>query len=183
MADEVRLKRLARYVAAHPRGEFLFKWQPPVDGLTCYVDSDWAGCVRTRKSTSGGVVLRGGHCLHHWSRTQANIALSSGEAELNSALKGGCELAGACEMVREISGPVEADLYGDSSACHGTLHREGAGKVKHLEVKQLWLQDRIKKGLMRYTKIAREFNPSDSLAKAWGKDGVGHFAKLGFWAS
>ena len=78
--DEVRLKRLARYLRGRPKGQYLFAWQEYVDVLHGYVDSDWAGCTRTRKSTSGGTVLRGSHCLAHWSRTQTNIALSSGEA-------------------------------------------------------------------------------------------------------
>ena len=95
MVDELHLKRLIRYLRHHPRGVYKYSWQQPMGKLQCFTDSDWAGCVHTRKSTSGGALMRGGHCLHHWSRTQATIALSSGEAELNSSLKGGTELIGA----------------------------------------------------------------------------------------
>lgn len=86
-ADEVRMKRVLRYLQGRPRGAYLFRWQYPCDDLKCQVDSDWAGCTRTKRSTSGGVLFRGLHCLGQWSRTQATIALSSGEAELNAALK------------------------------------------------------------------------------------------------
>ena len=69
-ADEVRLKRAVRYVQGRPRATHLFKWQDHRDDLVCQVDSDWAGCTRTRRSTSGGVIFRGGHVLGHWSRVK-----------------------------------------------------------------------------------------------------------------
>ena len=62
-----------------------FEEQQPVD---VYVDSDYAGCPRTRKSTSGGCVMMGSHLIKSWSSTQNNvISLSSGEAELYSIVK------------------------------------------------------------------------------------------------
>ena len=49
--------------------------------LEIFVDGDWAGCQRTRKSTSGGGIMWNGACLKVWSTTQTVIAMSSGEAE------------------------------------------------------------------------------------------------------
>ena len=49
--------------------------------VRAYVDSDWAGCRKTRKSTSGGVLYLGDTPVRGWSSNQAVIALSSGEAE------------------------------------------------------------------------------------------------------
>ena len=178
--DEVKLKRQVRYLAHHRRGVYLFRWQDQTGELKCFVDSDWTGFSRTSKSTSGGAILRGAHCLHQWSRTQSNIALSSGEAELNSALKGGAELLGCQTLMTEMSLSCYPMLFGDSSACFGTLHREGSGKVKHLHVKQLWLQSKIKSGEMTFTKIPRAQNPADSLAKSWTTDGATHFDMLNF---
>ena len=56
-----------------------------------FSDSDWAGCVRTRKSTSGGALMRGSHVLRTWCGTQATVALSSAEAELIAAVRGAAE--------------------------------------------------------------------------------------------
>ena len=72
----------------------LYEWQDHPGELTGYTDSDWAGCKLTRRSTSGGVILHGSHLLLHYSRTQAGVALSSAEAELNAALKMDCEILG-----------------------------------------------------------------------------------------
>ena len=124
--------------------------------------------------------MRGDHCLGQWSRTQSCVALSSGEAELNAALKGGTELIGLRTMIRELGLDASLCICGDSSACHGTLHREGCGRIKHLELKQLWLQGKVKAGDVSYCKVPRNDNPSDSFTKHWSADGLRHFAMLNF---
>ena len=59
------------------------------------VDSDWAGCQRTRQSASGGLLRFGKHVLKAWVSNQAVIALSSGEAAYYALLKG---ISDACGM-------------------------------------------------------------------------------------
>ena len=56
------LKGLARYLRSRPRMVFDFEFQA-AEGLECLTDSDWAGCARTRKSTSGGCLLLGQHLI------------------------------------------------------------------------------------------------------------------------
>ena len=58
--DEVKLKRLARYLQKYLRCVLQYAWQDPTTGVTSYTDSDLGGCVKTRKSTSGGCVMKGG---------------------------------------------------------------------------------------------------------------------------
>ena len=52
----------------------------------------------------------------------------------------------------------------DASACKGILLRKGAGSVKHLETKDLWVQELIRRKGILIKKIAREVNAADSLA-------------------
>ena len=87
--DLVKLKRIARYIKGAPRATFSWVFQSPQSVLNVYSDSDWAGCERTRKSTQGGVVLYGNHCIRSYSSTQATIALSSAEAEYYALVKAG----------------------------------------------------------------------------------------------
>ena len=56
-----------------------YKWQEAQSIVTTYSDADWAGCRDTRKSTPGGRIKIGSHCIKGWSNTQALIALSPGE--------------------------------------------------------------------------------------------------------
>ena len=76
----------------------------------------------------------GQHTICHWSRTQATIALSSGEAELNAALKAGCETLFLQNVSDELGEHLGAEIKGDSSASRGILLREGVGAVKHLDI-------------------------------------------------
>ena len=174
------LKRVLRYLRGMPRAHYLFRWQKWTPTVRCQVDSDWAGCLKTRRSTSGGVLYRGGHCLAQWSRTQQTVALSSAEAELNAALKGAVELLGLKEMVEEMGTDLGATLEGDSSACKGILSRQGSGRVKHLEVRQLWVQQHIRDNRLQFEKVPRHLNTADSQAKHWTNEGPTHFSRMGF---
>ena len=81
------LKRLSRYLRARPRMVFSYERQS-ADSIEVYTDADWAGCTRTRKSTSGGCLMVGRHLIKAWSATQALLALSSGEAEYYGVVRG-----------------------------------------------------------------------------------------------
>ena len=143
--------------------EYTYRRQSKPDSLIAYSDSDWAGCRRTRRSTSGGVILHGAHLVQHWSRTQSVVALSSAEAELNALLKTGSEILGAAEFTREIGMTLNPVIRGDSTAAQAILARRGSGKVKHLEAKQMWLQEVVRQGRLCLEKVPRNQNPADAL--------------------
>ena len=73
--DAEKGKRIARYLLGRPRAALHFPWQGEVSEMPIFSDSDWAGCVKTRQSTSGGVVMWGAHTLKTYSRQQRTIAL------------------------------------------------------------------------------------------------------------
>ena len=71
-------------------------------------------------------------------------------------------------------------MFGDSSARKGTLSRKGSGKVKHLEIRQLW---HIASGNVVLLKVHRDLNPADALTHFRCKaDGIKHF-KMSFQAT
>jgi hypothetical protein len=74
------LKRIGRYLLGKPRVTINFDSQDRAF-IEVWTDTDYAGCQKTRRSTSGGVLRIGKHMIKSWSTTQATIALSSGEAE------------------------------------------------------------------------------------------------------
>ena len=91
--DWLALKRIARYLVGKPRLVYKYQWQE-AGPIIAYVDTDFAGCSVTRRSTSGGTLLHGTHLVKHWSTTQKTTALSSGEAELYGVVKGASEALG-----------------------------------------------------------------------------------------
>ena len=82
----VNLKRIGRYVTGHKTVTYEFPFQKEIGPIVAHGDSNWAGCRRTRRSTSSGTIQLGkvAHLVDHFSVTQQVIALSSGEAELYS---------------------------------------------------------------------------------------------------
>ena len=185
-----RLKKLVRYLKAHPRVVQKIKLGHQggeQDCVAVMVDSDWAGCSLTRKSTNGGCLMWRGVCLKAWSTTQGAVALSSGEAEYYAAVKGASEGLGFQSACRDLGihfqQPDRVCVLTDSSACKGICQRTGLGKVRHLEVAYLWLQDLTRKGRITLKRIPGQLNPADLMTKylSGGKT-ISDMEKLGFTA-
>ena len=180
VGDEEKLQRVVKYLRRYPRWISQYPYQDPTSTIVAYTDSDWGGCERSRKSTSGGVIMKGEHLLLHWSRTQQLIALSSAEAELNAAVKACCEVLGAVHMAKEMGKVYGAVLLGDSSASVGIAHRAGTGRVKHLSIRQLWVQERVANEEVVFKKIPRSVNLSDALTHHWTQaEAAVHFPAMG----
>ena len=132
--------------------------------LSVLTDSDWASDLVTRRSTSGGVLKLGKHILNQWCRLQGSVSLSSGEAELNSLIKGSSECIGVCNLLNEMLDVHFHCLgYCDSSAARGIANRTGVGKVKHLSVKHMWIQEQTADKRLTVRWIPRKDNCSDAL--------------------
>ena len=112
------------------------------------------------------MILFGGHLVGHWSKLQNSPAPSSGEAELNAASKGLSEVLSIRHLLEQMNRRVEILHYLDASAAKGTLLRKGAGKIKHLEVRQLWCQHVVEKFDIKVVKIPRRVNLADNLTHA-----------------
>ena len=100
--DWAKLERLAKYLVHRPRAVTKYPWQDRPKEIITYTDSDWAGCRKTRKSTSGGALTYNGCIIKTWSRTQNNMALSSAEAELYAEVKAASETLGLVSMWRSV---------------------------------------------------------------------------------
>ena len=64
----------------------------------------------------------------------------------------------------------EITLKTDASAAKGIAMRRGMGKVRHIKVNQLWVQDKISKGEMRVAKISGDSNVADHLTSSSPED-------------
>ena len=60
--------------------------KPRPKSIHVYSDSDYVGCRKTRKSTTGIAIMIGKHCLATRCKNLSVIGLSSGEAELYAAV-------------------------------------------------------------------------------------------------
>ena len=165
--DLALLKRICRYLIGTTEVTMKLQSDPneEPDVVKVITDASW-GSSRDRKSTSGGGIWWCGVLLAHWSRTQAVVAQSSCEAELLSMAEGGREGRFVQTVLKEI-GDVESslELYTDSASSAAVTMKRGMGRMKHLELRALYLQDEVRAGRLRVLHIGTNDNPADLLTK------------------
>ena len=126
-----RLKKLCRCLKGTPRVVQKVKIGADLDNVVnLHVDSDWAGCTRIRRSTTGGCILLNGACLKTWNTTQTVVARSSREAEYYAAVKGAAEGMALQSMLADLGLKVTIEVHTDSSACRGICKRRGMGETQ-----------------------------------------------------
>ena len=160
-----RIKRVGRYLKRFPRLVWKFDLQEAVFHMELFTDADWAGCRRSRKSTSGGAAMIGGHCIKAWSKTQAVVAKSSAESELYSVVKGACEGLGLLTLCADLGDERGVKLNLDATAAKGILERQGIAKVRHIDVNVLWLQQQLARKIVPLVKVDGTENCSDLMTK------------------
>ncbi|GJU21304.1 hypothetical protein Tco_1154646 [Tanacetum coccineum] len=124
--------------------------------LTAFLDSDHAGCLDSRKSTSGGIQFLGGDKLVSWSsKKQDCTSMSSAEAEYVS-------LSACCAQVLWLRTQLtdygfhfdKIPMYCDSKAaiaisCNPVQH----SRTKHIDVRYHFIKEQVEKGGRMPTKI------------------------------
>jgi hypothetical protein len=124
--------------------------------------------------------MLGTHLLKHWASTQKRITLSSGEAELGAVVRGFSEALGIQSVARDLGVELQPEVHADSSAAIGICRRSGIGKVRHLAVAQLWVQDLVRSKECRLFKVLGTENPADLMTKPLPRTEIdGHLGRLG----
>ena len=107
----------------------------------------------------------GAHLIKSWATTQASIALSSAEAELVAMTKATAETIGIIHMVKDLAVEITGVVYADSSAALAIADRRGSGKLRHICIRKLWLQEKEQRGEVELRKVKGQHNPADLLTK------------------
>ena len=105
----------------------------------------------------------GKHCIKSWSATQKKMTLSSGEAELVAAVKMSAELIGMLQLLEDWGVKMEARVFVDSTAAIGATQRKGNGRLRHVRVGLLWIQEKVESGELSVTLWTN--NPADAMTK------------------
>ena len=161
-----KLKRLARYLNYKPRMVQKFPYQRGVSKYECWCDSNHAGCIRTRKSTSGGAFMAGKCCLRHYAKGQGVIALSSGEAEFYGLITAIANALGDVALAKDWGVRLEPLVHMDATAGIAIGSRRGLGRVKHIDTIYLWVQEVINQGRVRVDKKGTHEMLADVCTKA-----------------
>ena len=109
--------------------------------------------------------MMGWHTIKTWSSTQATVAMSSGESELYALTKGASQALGFISLGQDLGQQLSARVHTDASAALGIVNRQGLGKLRHVKVQYLWLQERVRDKTLTIKKVPGPENPADLMTK------------------
>jgi hypothetical protein len=135
--------------------------------LVGYTDSDLAGSIDDRKSTSGYMVTFAGGAVAWQSKLQKCVALSTTEAEFIAIVEASKELLWLRKFAMELG--VKQEKYvlfcDNQSAIHLSKNSSFHSRSKHIDVRYHWIRDALDSKLMELEKIHTDDNGSDMLTK------------------
>ncbi|TQD71560.1 hypothetical protein C1H46_042906, partial [Malus baccata] len=142
------VQRILRYLKSAPGKGLMFSnhGHQEVEG---YTDSDWAGSVTDRRSTSGYFTFVGGNLVTWRSKKQHVVARSSAEAEFRDMAHGVQELLWLRTLLRELgfNSAKPSKLYCDNKAAISIAHNPVQhDRTKHVEVDRHWIKERLVDG-------------------------------------
>jgi hypothetical protein len=137
--------------------------------LVGYTDSDWAGCVSDKKSTSGCCFGLGSAVVSWFSQKQKSVALSSAEAGYMAASQASCEALWLRKMLIGLFGVQlrPTVIFCDNQSCiklskNPVFHN----RSKHIEIRYHFIRDYVQRGAVELQYISTEEQVTDILTKA-----------------
>ena len=165
-SDEMNLKRIVRYLKGAPSAKSLIEITTPSKFVNVKTDSDLGlGQATTCKSTNGGVVQWRNATLTAWSRTQQTVSLSSAEAELYAFTTGVAKGMVTKHLLQELGPEVILMNHADSQSAKAWASKRGLGRMKHVMLKYMYVQDVVKKKLTNLAYINTKQNKPDLMTK------------------
>ncbi|GJR26581.1 retrovirus-related pol polyprotein from transposon TNT 1-94 [Tanacetum coccineum] len=149
-------------------------WYPKDSGfeLTAFSDADHAGCIDTRKSTSGGIQFLGDKLVSWMSKKQNCTAMSSAEAEYVA-------LSASCAQVMWMRTQLKdygfnynkIPLYCDSQSaiaisCNPVQH----SRTKHIHTRYHFIKEQVENGIIELYFVRTEYQLADMFTKALPED-------------
>ena len=171
----VAVKHLLRYLKGSR--ELGLKYSKPGNSgpmdrpnkLWGFVDSDWAGCPDSRRSTSGYALMLNGAAISWKSKRQAVVALSTAEAEFIAASTMVQEVIYARRLLEQLGfpQPEPTPVYEDNTTCikwsEGSVG--GSDRAKHIDLREHFVHDAVDKKILKLEPINSPDNAADLLTK------------------
>ena len=167
-------KQLLRYLSGTKEEGIRYTADKVFSGkirITAYVDSDWAGCPDTRRSTMGYIIMISNGPVSWKSKMMPMVAQSSCEAEFMALSEVCRELMWICRFYDEIGIEYEVPtIFCDSqSAIHWAEDPIQHQRNKHIEIKYYYCRDVVAKDQVRLFYICTTIQLADPMTKPVGK--------------
>jgi hypothetical protein len=166
----VAVKQIIRYLQGTKTSGIILggEWKDPHG----YVDSDWAGEVDNRRSTTGYVFYLNRGPVSWNCRMQPTVALSSTEAEYMALSTAAQEAIWLKGILKSLSVGINKSikLYGDNQ---GSLklakNPQNHSRTKHIDVRHHFIRDAVAQLQVNLEYIPTENNLADRFTKALGR--------------
>ncbi|KAL3821238.1 hypothetical protein ACJIZ3_007143 [Penstemon smallii] len=148
--------------------------------LIGYVDSDYAGDLDKRRSTTGYLFTMAGGPVSWRSTLQSTVALSTTEAEYMAAGEAMKEAIWIHGLIKDLGVHQEqVEVYCDSqSAIHLAKNQVHHARTKHIDVRFHFVREIVDEGTILLVKIGTADNPADMLTKVVGSAKFHHCLNL-----
>ena len=153
------------------RQDILLDGRPQFDATTAhaYADSDWATCVKTRRSFGGTCIRLAGGTIAYKCKFQPTVAGSSTEAEFMAAYDTGKMILFVRSVLWDLHVPQEAAtvLFEDNDGCTAMGNaQKPTTRTRHIDIKYYSICEWIERDLMLLERVDTSINMSDHMTKS-----------------
>ena len=160
-------RRILRFLF-HTRTQSLFYFRVDNNDVTAFVDSSWANDLDTRRSRFGYAIYVGKALVAWCSKLHPALELSSAEAEYNAATEAAKAIRWITSLMTFLQQKpkMPISVYEDNEACRTmTTSDQVSGRNKHFELKQHFVREQVRTGLLRLEEIATNDQIADIFTK------------------
>ena len=68
-------------------------------------------------------------------------------------------------LAKDLGFKIGVRIHSDATAALGICRRRGLGKIRHLDVTDLWCQEKVRMGAVTLHKVLGSENPADMMTK------------------
>ena len=148
---------------------YIMKTDPTTQqGLTGYVDADWATDTRHRKSVTGIILMYAGGVVGYKTKYQETIALSSTEAEFTAACEAAKQILFFQSLLDDLAIQQTAAtiLYEDNNGALMMANaQQPTRRTRHMDIKKFAIQQWVEQDLLLLHSISTHDNAADVMTK------------------
>ena len=161
----VLVKRILRYLRGSLDLHFEYRCKQNFE-LNCYSDSDFAGDIDSRRSTSGFVVCFGRSTISWCSQKQKIVALSTTEAEYIAACEAIKQVVWYKQLLEDFGYNIKYNLFLDNqSSIRIIKNPEFHKRTKHIDVRYHYIRDMYNSKFFEIYYVPTNENLADFLTK------------------